>query len=576
MNTRVSIYTGLFSVFFALFFTSSFSHPLDISHTTLTPGPDGLYGETYIHPYELSLLAMKNRMNLHQSNFHQLSQIVIPYFIKHFKVFAGSQLLKLQNVKADSTDYAEILNDGLYLTFTIPKLSGQPIYHFEITLFITFFSTQTNKLLLLDENGQAKDTYREVYFTRKRTKWTLDLLNPDFSADIDDNRDTDMDGFTDHLEGLYGTNPESKDTDGDGFTDFEEFYMGWDPLNYRASKGQTWKALTQIAKIGNPFSSGRDLAQDSKKATRHGQDVDIMHEVGSPDTATLLSTREEDVDSTKAARPRSTNGNGDLAAALQKIEVRLHGSWTLGGLLTVLGIVFMLGFTHALSAGHGKGILISYMLDVNHQFGHALRFTFIFTITHLIDVILLGIGGMKISRAIDPNTLTPILQPVGGIGLLIIAMFQIFAGFRKLRPQNADEDDSQSLAARFICFIKEFGLFSTRSRKSTRADRANSNPSSNKRSAWLMGFLTGLVPCPFGWALVMMLLNVEKAAFAFLATPIFGLGILISLLLCAMLVLILRHGALHLFKGAEKYSILVSGIMLIIFSIYYMLPGYTF
>lgn len=575
MRSKYSSWIGLPFLFLISLFTSTFSHPLDISYTTLTIRPNNLYGETYIHPYELNLLAQINGINFHRSNFLQLSEIIIPYFIKHFKAFVGTQPLKLQKVKADSVNYADILSYGLSITFKIPKLSGHLNYNFEITLFTSFFSTQTNKLVLLDENGEIRDNYREIFFTKKRTKWTLNISNPYFSKDYDDNTDTDKDGLNDHLEKLYGTNPESKDTDSDRYTDFEEFYMGWDPLNYRASKGQNRAALAQIEKIDNPFLSGKEIAQNLNKSSLYSQDRIILPHAISPDTGANLSTREREIYPIRVPRPRSKSGNDFLGTALQKIEDRLKGSWTWGGLLTALGIVFILGFIHAISAGHGKEILFSYMVNVNHQFGHALRFVIIYTITHLIYIMLYGISVFAASNAVEPATLTPIMQKLGGVGLLMIAFYQIYNGIKALSGKKSSENASQNFAARFSHFMKELGLFGKRSHKVIIDDNKDAKPSSKKASAWLVGLLTGLTPCPAGWAIFMLLSNIEKTDFLFWVIPVFGLAIIISLLLFAILVLLFRQATLRFIKGANQYSILVSGIMLLIFSIYFMLPSHS-
>ncbi|MBN1351514.1 sulfite exporter TauE/SafE family protein [candidate division KSB1 bacterium] len=558
------------SVFFCV--DSIQAHPLDISYTTLTPQANGIYGETYIHPYELSLLAKTRGTEFYNLDQAQLEQLVIPYFEQYFKVFAGTEQLELFNVKIDSTETSQILSDGLYVTFMIPGLSGRPLYNFDITLFTSFFSTQTNKVLLLDRNGQVNENYREVFFTKNRTKWTLDLLKPDFSADYDDNIDSDRDGLTDHLEKLYGTNRESKDTDRDGYSDFVEFYMGWDPLDQRASKGQNLSALAQIEQWNDAFTSGKELKTDSKISTYYGQDGIIAPDTIKADTSkgsTPMMPR-------RVVRPQSQKGNSYLSDALPKIEDKLTGKWSAGGLLTVMGIVFVLGFIHAVSAGHGKGILISYLLDANHQFGHALRFIFIFTLTHLVDVIFLGIGALVIASSIDPETVTPILQRIGGIGLVIIALIQIGYGVRKLRKPLPEPCEQPGAFTKFLTFVKEFTTPSKKKRRDAVENNPGNSQSAKKGSAWLAGLLAGLAPCPFGWAIFMLLWKIGKIEFIFILIPVFGLGIFASLFAFSIFILLFRKGALHLAKGAEKYSILVSGILLLIFAIYFLMPGYTF
>lgn len=53
-------------------------HPLDVTITTLQTEPEGLRATTYIHPYEISLLAKRHGLSLEGSDAGRLRQIVKP------------------------------------------------------------------------------------------------------------------------------------------------------------------------------------------------------------------------------------------------------------------------------------------------------------------------------------------------------------------------------------------------------------------------------------------------------------------------------------------------------------------
>ncbi len=227
-----------------------FSHALDISYTTLTPQSKAIYGSTYIHPYELNLIGSALDVNIHlEENFSLLPEIIIPYFKAHFVVVAGEKVLELENITLEEKTLAQILEDGIYLKFVIPRVSGTPVYRFQISLFIEFYSTQTNKVLILDPQGKVVPKRPEILFTRHRQKLDLNFNQLDLSGEIDNHIDSDKDGLTNHLEKLYGTDSTLTDTDNDNYTDFEEFIMGWDPLDPKRCHGQHFVYLEQMGAL---------------------------------------------------------------------------------------------------------------------------------------------------------------------------------------------------------------------------------------------------------------------------------------------------------------------------------------
>ena len=87
--------------------------------------------------------------------------------------------------------------------------------------------------------------------------------------------------------------------------------------------------------------------------------------------------------------------------------------------------------------GHDKGILFSYLAQERRRFRHALGFIVTFTVTHLIDVVILSFGLKLLSSAYRSATVSQILKLIGGAGLIIIAVFMIFLGIQDLIKTNA-------------------------------------------------------------------------------------------------------------------------------------------
>ena len=91
-------------------------------------------------------------------------------------------------------------------------------------------------------------------------------------------------------------------------------------------------------------------------------------------------------------------------------------------LLIVLGLLvsFGVGAVHALTPGHGKGIIAAYMVGEKGKLSHALTLAGTMTITHTSSVIVLGLIALLASRIIMPQILTPWLTLLSGVLILVV------------------------------------------------------------------------------------------------------------------------------------------------------------
>lgn len=64
------------------------AHPLDISLTTLQVHPSCLMATTYIHPYELTLLAESQDLSLEKASIPELRKVVLAYFNERFVIYS--------------------------------------------------------------------------------------------------------------------------------------------------------------------------------------------------------------------------------------------------------------------------------------------------------------------------------------------------------------------------------------------------------------------------------------------------------------------------------------------------------
>lgn len=576
--------------------TPLYSHPLDISLSVLQVGTDKIEGTIYIHPYEVNLLAEEHGIPLRNDTFDRIKPYITDYFQDRFIVRTGepsrTATIYPTEIVTEDKDLYQIISDGLYINFVLEVQQADYPITFFVSLFTEYFTTQTNKLIILDGHGDPFPGSEEVFLTANRTRWQFDAANPDFSSEKDDLTDSDGDGLTDHQERLYGFDPNKADTDGDGYNDFIEMSYGWDPLNPSPSPGQSWDAVKEVGETGivavgrgetNPSesplppesdtsseksssatsavstiseSSGKQervpghnqVVPDNGTSGVSDQEVDIAQKGSSDRTPSVgdssQALSEKNLIKKHAIRDRSIPDSSFLQKTLAKLEHTVTENASFPALLVMILSVFALGFIHASMPGHGKGILLSYLSQIERKFSHALRFILTFTITHLADVIILSLGLTFFASSYSSAKISAVLKYVGGAGLAILALVLIVKGIADIRGRSQTSQCNQNSAAQ------------------------SSEPKGTK-GAVLMGLLTGLAPCPFGWAIILLLMSLGKLTLVPVIIFIFGLGIFAFLLLISIGFFIARGVVATLFDRYARYSRFVSGIFILLFSLFF-------
>lgn len=562
------------------------AHPLDISLSVLEVSDNQIVGTIYIHPYELTLVAEEHGIDVRSEGFESVKPHIINYFKERFVIHTAKRALHPYNIHPETTELYQILADGLYLNYSFNITRSDYPVTFDVRLFLEYFSTQTNKLIFVNRQGEMLPGSEEVFLTVKRPEWEFDLRNPDFSTEKDDLTDSDEDGLTDHQETIYGFDPNDPDTDDDGYSDFTEMSYGWDPLDPQPSPGQSEEVVrnnqptyqtgytVQEDRVtaGEPSAESTQTAAEKSEAAASSQ-----ADSEEPAAAASRSTTDESAATTSGpAASTSPPGDSEVASTsppvpgeseggraenlikkhnirdknipdstyLQKTLGKLQRAITGGGnfltLISVAFSVFVLGFLHASMPGHGKGILFSYLTQIERKFTHALRFIITFTVTHLADVIILSLGLTFLASSYSSARISTILKYAGGIGLVALSLFLIYRGIQDVRGKS-------------------------RQGKKPTGDKAVGK--AGTKGAVLLGFLTGLAPCPFGWAIILLLMSLGKLQLVPVVIAIFGLGIFIFLLIVTVGFFIARSVASRIFDRYARYSQLISGILLLGFAL---------
>ena len=410
MNIQSRLLFFYFFLFIAPIFCSA--HPLDITYTTLVPEDNFLIGKTYIHPFELNQLANENSINIqNETEFPGLPTILFQYFRNKFEVFSNGKKLALREIQLEKKSLQEILADGVYVFFKIPK---SKIYEIKVSLFLEYSCTQSNKMILLDSEARPVSGRPEVIFTKKRQTWTLNFQKPDFSADFDDLADADKDGLSDHLEYLFGTDSATVDTDCDGYSDFEEIYMGWDPLNRKFVKGQRAMYLKQMSQLNSSYK-GMPGFSDSALYYK------------SNDPVVMVPTLNQNPALATDANADHSFSSLPLAQFISRMQRRIGGQFLQSEFLLVL--VFLFGLIHVFSQNIRQHKLFKPFSELTIP---TVSSVFKFVMIHVSDVLGLSIVLLYLLQKFPYADWFSWIQVFCWVGLLVIALVYSSNGVRQL------------------------------------------------------------------------------------------------------------------------------------------------
>lgn len=516
----------------------AFAHPLDISLAKIRLDANSLDGELFLNGFQLARLAQQYNLDPSQLSEESLKNLVTNYFYNHFDVRGENGGLELIIADFKNIRPEDFLATGIYIIFyTRLKTSDFPLVFYS-DIFNEYASTQTTKLILLDHGGSPYGGGQPVLLTAKNNKFVFNIYRPDFSAYTLSFFDSDGDGISDITEGRFGLDPLHPDTDGDGFTDFEEFFMGWDPLNKELELEQSReKYELALANYINLYH---------RKPTEETFFLSLLEEAQFlEDQATQFSATVKQVMFFSNLNPEQGIEYKFLAELLQRLEVGLYRNFDLINFLILLCLIAGLGFLHALASGAGKGILLGFCLKDDREFKEVLFFSLAFSLSQLIASLGLGLLFLQATPSQKEALLSwaYLIQVGAGSVLILAALFLVIHSALKIRDK-------------IVLGRKTF--FESLS------------------GAWLWGLVTGLAACPFLWAFLRMLINIQ----AFYAIPFvflfFGLGMFAAILVSGVAVSITRYIFLDILPRLVLYSELISAVVILIFASLFFLSYVPF
>jgi ABC-type nickel/cobalt efflux system permease component RcnA len=201
----------------------------------------------------------------------------------------------------------------------------------------------------------------------------------------------------------------------------------------------------------------------------------------------------------KAAAPKPSSDRLTQILGEKNLPLRM--------VLLGMAVAFALGALHALSPGHGKTVVASFLVGARVTLQHAVFLGTVVTFTHTVGVFLLGIVVLFLSNTIVPERIYPWIGFVSGITILGVGVNLFRQRLSRLTHDHGAHGHSHEIPER-ITF----------------------------RNLLALGFSGGIVPCPSALVVLLSAIAVHRIAAGLLFIVAFSLGLASVLVAIGILV----------------------------------------
>lgn len=484
-----------FILLFIIFFInipSSFAHPLDISVSTATIKKNNIHFTTYFHSFEIEYLLKNNNIESNDGiiTYYDNSNIIRDYIQNNINFLNNNNSCTFHNFELKQEDAHLILTQWLAASYSFICEENIKNISLDIKYFIEF-PLQTNRITFYDISDGIKNIQPLLYkvLTNKIYNLEIDINNVNNATRID----SDNDGLSDEEEKIYATDPNNIDSDWDNYSDREEVDFGWNPLNPEMWPAQEYRDELDTISIQKNISNLEKISADISSKNLS----DFWY------------------------------WNDYLKKVMKYIDnFFTHNEWNI---LYVFLIVFWLWVIHAIWPWHSKSLLVAYTLERNHGYTKWIFFAFIFTITHILDILILFLITKVIVTFIDISKFNYYIQLVSAFLLFFLSIFLLYRAYNKKQCQHLNKKPEKT--SLFIAFL-----------------------------AWL-------APCSFAWSIFLLLLAVWKSSWIFPLVIALWLWIFTTLVWIVILAVFLKNKIYTKAENIWIYSSFLSAWIIFIISI---------
>ena len=206
-----------------------------------------------------------------------------------------------------------------------------------------------------------------------------------------------------------------------------------------------------------------------------------------------------------------------------------------------LGGAFIIGVLHALTPGHGKAIVASYLVGERGTIIHAVNLGLIVTITHTASVFILGIASLLLTKFFLASKVIRGLNLISGALVLGFGLTLLFQRTRKLLKSNhhAHEHVHNDIDEKSISW----------------------------KNLVALGISGGIVPCIDALAILVIAVSLQKIFLGLVLLVSFSLGLASALISAGLVTVLAKEAAKKRYHNLEHYQDFLGAFSAIVITI---------
>ena len=245
-----------------------------------------------------------------------------------------------------------------------------------------------------------------------------------------------------------------------------------------------------------------------------------------------------------------------------------------GVLLLLLLAALGWGAVHALSPGHGKGMVAAYLVGTRGTARHAVALGVTVTVTHTIGVFALGVVTLALSQYVLPEDLYPWLTLVSGVMVVAIGAGVLRSRLRWVRSRSdtSERDAQPGPTADAPSDGHGHGHGSGHAHSHDHGHAHTHMPDDlSWRGLLGMGAAAGLIPCPSALVVLLGAISQHQVALGLLLIVAFSVGLASTLTALGLVVVYAKRLLPRLDLGGRVASALPALSALLILGVGVML-----
>jgi nickel/cobalt exporter len=214
--------------------------------------------------------------------------------------------------------------------------------------------------------------------------------------------------------------------------------------------------------------------------------------------------------SSAGSEQQDASGGGAMLSALSS---PLSSPWAL---LALIGTCALLGAFHALTPGHGKALLASYLVGTHSTARQAVILGGVITVTHTASVIALGTAVLVAGQFIVPGVMVPVLEVASGAVVLVLGVRLLHRRW----PRMGEAEHAHAYA--------HVGAHQEGHSHGPSGHHHHDHPlvmPTTFRSIATMGVSGGIVPCPEALTVLLLAIGLGRTALGLTMIIAFSVGL---------------------------------------------------